>query len=47
MELENIKENIEDVKFKTWQNQTRIKVQEGVGNALVKISIIREEFRNE
>ena len=40
-------EYTEERKFKTWQDQTRIKVQEAVGNALVKTSIIREGFKNE
>ncbi|MDD2370860.1 MAG: hypothetical protein PHQ32_02525 [Firmicutes bacterium] len=46
MTKEIIKENIEAVKFKTWQDQIRIKVQEAKESALVKISIIREGFRN-
>lgn len=46
MTKELIKENIEEIKFKKWQESTKIKVQEATGNALVKISILRESFKN-
>lgn len=40
----NIEEQLE---FKTWQNQIRIKVQELTEQAQVRVNIIREGFRNE
>ena len=47
MNKELIKENIEDVKFKNWQKQVRIWVQEATGNALVRINMLWEETKNE
>lgn len=47
MTKELIKENIEGIKFKKWQDQTKVKVQEAVDIALVKISILRKSFKDE